>query len=465
MSKKKQFLKNVSMVVSSNLLILVLGVAISFVLPVFLSVEQYGYWQLYNYFIGFVGLFLFGFSDGMNLRYAGLPFHKLDRPLFIVFFRFICYFTGVLTVLALVLLNFFAKDTYLRIYLLISVNILLFNVNGYFIHLSQMTMRFREYSIANALERILFVLLFIPAFLMDITDFYYFIICNILCRVIAIGYNVHRYKELFTGVKVFGKISDYAEIKENYVAGFPITMATIFSMLMTTMPRFVMGQIMPIAVYGMFSFGTTSINLVIQIIAAMSSVFYPTLKTLSPQKVKETFPIASDLLTIFCAVSFLSYYAIFVIIELFFTKYMPVLDYLHWLFPTIMYQSINSFLIANFSRVLRLERKYFWSNLFFVMINCILTFVAAYLVGDVKIILLVSLLTMQFWIIHGNRFITSHFGIHSNMFLGVLCVVLFILCNELLNIGTSFVVYSSVLLMLTYLKLRDGKLIRQIRKA
>ncbi|HEM5123380.1 TPA: hypothetical protein U1246_001287 [Streptococcus suis] len=464
MSKKKQFLKNVSMVVSSNLLILVLGVAISFVLPVFLSVEQYGYWQLYNYFIGFVGLFLFGFSDGMNLRYAGLPFHKLDRPLFIAFFRFICYFTGVLTVLALIFLNFFTKDTYLRIYLLISVNILLFNVNGYFIHLSQMTMRFREYSIANALERILFVLLFIPAFMFNITDFYYFIICNILCRIVVIGYNVYRYKELFTGVKIFGKISDYSEIKENYIAGFPITMATIFSMLMTTMPRFVMGQIMPIAVYGMFSFGTTSINLVIQIIAAMSSVFYPTLKTLSPQKVKETFPVASDLLTIFCALSFLSYYAIFVIIELFFTKYTPVLEYLHLLFPTIMYQSINSFLIANFSRVLRLERKYFWSNLFFVVINCILTFTAAYSFGNVKIILLVSLLIMQLWVIHGNRFISSHFGMHSNVFWGALCVSIFIISNEFLDIWLSFLVYFLVVSMIIYFKNRDGRLLRKIRR-
>ncbi|MDO5666182.1 MAG: hypothetical protein Q4G63_13150, partial [Bacteroidia bacterium] len=82
MKKSSSILKNLFMVLSSNVLLLSLGIAMSLLLPIILSVDEYGYWQIYLYYSGFVGMFMLGFNDGMNLRYAGKSYNELDKELF-----------------------------------------------------------------------------------------------------------------------------------------------------------------------------------------------------------------------------------------------------------------------------------------------------------------------------------------------------------------------------------------------
>ena len=113
---QKGFFKNILMVLSSNLIVLGLGVVISFALPLYLSIESYGYWQLYNYYQGFVGLFMFGFSDGMNLRYTGNSLKDLNLSLFQSFLRFTVSFSLVLSLILLAILSFFPSNDYKTIF-------------------------------------------------------------------------------------------------------------------------------------------------------------------------------------------------------------------------------------------------------------------------------------------------------------------------------------------------------------
>ena len=303
---QKGFFKNILMVLSSNLIVLGLGVVISFALPLYLSIESYGYWQLYNYYLGFVGLFLYGFSDGMNLRFAGNSLKDLNSSLFQSFLRFTVSFSLVLSLILLAILSFFPSNDYKTIFFLVILNIFLFNVNGYFIHLNQMTLRFKQYSVANSMERVLFILFLVPLFLNNIRDYSVYIWINILCRMLTLFYNISTLKEVAFYKKGVDRPTLIPELKANFLVGFPLTLASICSMLMTTMPRFVISSLMSITVFGIFSFGSTTINLVIQIILAMSTVFYPTLKTMSNEQIKKSYLQTKKLLSVVGAITLLT---------------------------------------------------------------------------------------------------------------------------------------------------------------
>ena len=106
---------------------------------------------------------------------------------------------------------------------------------------------------------------------------------------LTLFYNISTLKEVVFYKKGVDRPTLIPELKANFSAGFPLTLASICSMLMTTMPRFVISSLMSITAFGIFSFGSTTINLVIQIILAMSPVFYPTFKTMSDEQIKKSY--------------------------------------------------------------------------------------------------------------------------------------------------------------------------------
>ena len=51
------------------------------IVPKFLSLEDYGLWQLFLFYYSYIGFFHFGWEDGIYLRYAGNSFETLDSKL------------------------------------------------------------------------------------------------------------------------------------------------------------------------------------------------------------------------------------------------------------------------------------------------------------------------------------------------------------------------------------------------
>ena len=68
---------------SGTLLAALFNVALVFVVPRLISVEDYGYWKLFGLYAGYVGFLHFGYADGALVRWAGRrwgDFHHEIRP-------------------------------------------------------------------------------------------------------------------------------------------------------------------------------------------------------------------------------------------------------------------------------------------------------------------------------------------------------------------------------------------------
>lgn len=49
------------------------------VIPRFIGITEYGYWQLYMFYVSYVGIFHLGWNDGIYLRYGGKQYDSLDK--------------------------------------------------------------------------------------------------------------------------------------------------------------------------------------------------------------------------------------------------------------------------------------------------------------------------------------------------------------------------------------------------
>ena len=78
----KSFLKRLSISFLANFITIMVSLAATVILPKFLELEQYGYWQVYLFYTSYVGLMHLGLNDGIYLRYGGESYNKLDYSMF-----------------------------------------------------------------------------------------------------------------------------------------------------------------------------------------------------------------------------------------------------------------------------------------------------------------------------------------------------------------------------------------------
>lgn len=65
--------------VSANIISLSIAVISSFFIPKALSINSYGYFQLYLFYISYCGFFHFGWTSGLYLEKAGVDYKELNQ--------------------------------------------------------------------------------------------------------------------------------------------------------------------------------------------------------------------------------------------------------------------------------------------------------------------------------------------------------------------------------------------------
>ena len=76
---KRTLIKNVSVAFLAQGVSMLLSIVQSLIVPKLLGTEQYGYWQLFIFYIGYVGFFHLGLNDGVYLIKGGQSRDQIDR--------------------------------------------------------------------------------------------------------------------------------------------------------------------------------------------------------------------------------------------------------------------------------------------------------------------------------------------------------------------------------------------------
>ena len=149
--KKKNF-KDILKVAFSNLAKLLSGVLVGLLLPKIIGVTDYGYYKTFTLYGVYVGLFTFGITDGIYLKFGGQDYDALDKAKFRFYTRFYFLMELCFSAIAAVIALFFLPGEYSFIFLSLAIYLLFFNITSFFQTISQITCRFTELSVRNLLQ-------------------------------------------------------------------------------------------------------------------------------------------------------------------------------------------------------------------------------------------------------------------------------------------------------------------------
>lgn len=432
-------------VLASQVLVLALGLAKAFLIPLFLGVSNYGYWQIYVFYTAYVGLFTLGFNDGLYLRYGG--FEASDLPMTKVRAAVRVYTLFLISVGAAIAWSVsYETDPSRRIAMyLVAANVVVMGLLGVYSLTFQATGQLKRFGIFNAADKLFFLMLLPPLLIFGIDSFLYLAAADLVSKVLVLAALLLMHKELFVGVgEKLG--AAWREVFANVMVGSQLMIANVSGMLVLGMGRFIIEYFDKLENYAYYAFGVSMTNLALVAITALSVVIYPTLRRLPAANYLGYYNDTNRRLFLFNIIMLAAYFPVVHIIELMLPKYAPMIPFLNVLFAITVLQGKMQLLNNTYYKVLRLESAMLMANLSSVLIVTVLSLAGYLLTRSIAAIAWAALATMMYRVYSSELYLRRRMGDQGIGIapLETLALVLFLASTSLLTTNLAQLAFAVV---------------------
>ncbi len=459
----KKGMTNIKYVLISQAVSYALSFLTSFVLPGVLGVVPNGYYQVYMFYLSYIGVLHFGFNDGVYLKYGSFDYGDLPQPLFRSFMRFYVMMTGGEILICLFAMMGETDANKRFAFFFVTLDILVVNLSALFNYINQITDRIKMYSFAVVAEKVQIVAAVLVLILLHRVDFRLVIVCDFGAKLVVLGVNIWNDQAIVFGPHVPMRQA-LPECVDNISTGMKLMIANFMGMLVMGLGRFMLERFGSVRDFSLYSFAVSSINIAMMFISSVSLILYPMLCRLDRRALPGYFRMISRMLStiIFCMM--LLYFPLVPAIRLLLRKYVPVLDYLYLLFPIVIMQSKITLLVNTYYKSLRREGAMMLANLSSVGMFLLLAGPAFYFYPSVKVIVWATLITFTWRCYSSEIYLKRQMGIreYRGMIEELAMAVVFVLAAGLVGGLAGFLIYAGCTAV--YLALNRRELLDDLRR-
>lgn len=463
----KKHLKNVSYVILSNLFTVLSSSLVVLILPKMMGVESYGYWQLYVFYLTYIGFFHLGWIDGVYLRYGGAEYAELDQKRF---YSQTVQFSFYLLVLSLGLWFFLvwqpfdAQEAY--VYQMVIVSMLVTNLRAYFIYLLQMTNRLKDSSLVLMSDRAVYLTAIISLILLGQRSFQLMIVVDLLGRTLSLFYAMWKCQEL-----VFRPIRDFRlDVKEswdNIRVGLNLMLSNIASSMIIGLVRFGIQQRWSVATFGKVSLTLSISNLMMTFINAIGIVVFPLLRRTKKEQLPVLYAsLRNALMWVMFGILFF-YYPLSFVLNLWLPAYRDSLVYMALIFPMSVYEGKMALIINTYYKALRMETLLLRINVGIMLTSLLLTLVTTVWLHQLDLAVISILILLMLRSVVAEWFLSRRMAvaIKKDLVAELLMTLGFIACGYLVAWPFSILSYGVLYLLYSWVKWPSLKaLLRQIKE-
>lgn len=414
----------------------ILSIVTGFVLPKIMDISQYGYWQVYLFYTGYIMIFCFGYNDGLYLKYGNLDYNELPFKKIRSSMKLFMSIISILTII-LIMLSFLENDSNkIFAFVATSINLIILGINGTLSTILQFTNRIKLNSILTIANKAIFVVLIFIALIFNEIDFKIIIIMDIISKLVILIINIYKSKEIFLG-KANNMKQGFIELIDDMKIGTKLMLANIAGSLLIGIGKFIVERYMPIQEYGQYSFATTITTFALTFIAASSLSLYPFLKRINKEKLSNYYVNLNKLLCFILFLMLLGYYPIYFLIKYQFTNYIGILKYFYLLFVIIISQGKMQFLINTYYKVLREEKAMLIANLSGILVAISIIIPWFYFTRSIFSIVIGTTITLIWRCYASEIYIKRRMGIndYKNIISEILIILIFIISVRFKIIG------------------------------
>ena len=447
-SKIKDFIHNFSYALSSNLVTMVVSALTVFIIPKFLGVSDYGYWQLFLFYSSYVPFLQFGWTDGIYLRYGGLEKRDLDKKLFFSQFLSLLTIQILISLLILALSNNYNDDIQkLAIIRFTSAYMVLVNTRYFFTYILQATNRFKEYSRIIIMDRFFYVILIFLAIIIRSISFETLIYADLASKTVSLLLAVYICKDIaIHSIRSFS--INIREITLNIKAGIQVMFANTAGMLIIGIIRLGIEKAWDVATFGKISLTLSISKFMMIFINAVSIVMFPVLRRTDVEKLPVIYKTLRNVYSLIIFAVLALYYPMREFLVLWLPEYSDSLIYMALLFPMSVYEGKMSLIINPYLKTLRKESILLRINLIGLLFGGIASIVSTIILKNLYAAVISIVLVLAIRTIISDVILSKILNLKylESITVESFLVVFFIALGLLQNTLISLLLYLSVYL-------------------
>lgn len=415
----RSLIKNFSAAFAAQGFAMLLSVISSLFVPKMLGVEEYGYWQLFIFYAGYVGVFHFGLNDGVYLINGGITRSKIDKSSVISQFWF-SLGTQLVISLGIVIVALLGAFEPERQTVLIATAAFL-PVQNAALYLGYVFQAMNEtalFSFSSIIERFTFAAPLVVLLFMHVTDFLPYVIAYIFSSACQLAYCAWNARDfLAVGLEPLSQAA--REAFGSIRVGASLMLANIASTLILGVARFVIDIVWGIETFGQLSLSISCVNFFLAFVSQASMVLFPALRQGDKQTVTRFYAVARDLMGLFFPVIYLLYYPFVWLLGMWLPRYATSFVFFAYMIPICLFDAKMNITGTTIFKVFRQERLLLKLNVTTAVISAVGSLLGAYVFHSVHVVILSVVAAIMFRSVYAELRITKDLGTkHSLMFVG-----------------------------------------------
>lgn len=347
MKKEGFFIESVYAVFSQGISLLT-GIWVSFVLPKYIDLADYGYWQLFLLYSSYIGIFHFGFNDGIYLRLGGKSFDSEDTrrtlpELVLMSGLQIC----VAAVVALFAFSYHFEDDNKRIVLyFLSIYIAIENIYKILAFVLMATGRIMAYSTSVIMDKVLFLALSVIALFLLRADVWLILAVFVFSHMLTLIYLLAKFRPIAFREKPMTDTPLFRQLFVDIKCGIILTVSNLMASFIVGCSKFVIESHWDITTFAKLSFALTVSTFVMLFISQISYVLFPFLRRANEDVQKKVLSESTFYITLTSLFLFVLVFPLYWFIQFWLPNYSGSLYYLVLFVPMSFYE-IKTNLIYN----------------------------------------------------------------------------------------------------------------------
>lgn len=403
-------IKNILKVVSSNLTGILAGVVVGFLLPKIISVSDYGYYKTFTLYYNYLGILSLGIIDGIVLQNGEKDYGELSREKMRSYFSWYLLLHLIMTAAILVFVFIFEGFDYKFLVFLLAMNLIPANGCGYFQQISQITQRFKEYSVRKILHsvaNIMLVLMLVLIYKIGQTNISYvpYLLGLFVINLALFIWYIVTYRDIVFG-KREGLGSSFRSVFKLAVLGFPLLLANLCSTLLLSLDRQFVQILFSTEEYATYAFAYSILSLITVATSAVSLVIYPLFKRMDEEVIKSQCSNLNAILLVCMFITMLVYYPLVYFINWFLPQYVYSLSIFRIILPGLVISASITVVFHNYYKVLGKSTDFFVKSVVALIVSFAFN-LGAYLIFKTReAISIASIFALMIWYLytqHGLR--------------------------------------------------------------
>lgn len=433
MSLKKSILK----IFSVNMLSMLTGIIVSFVVPAILSIEGYAELKTFNFYLTYTAFLSLGFVDGMYIKYGGKEVDEIDKVEFKAEHNIFIVMQGIFTIVIFII-GLSQKN---NILLLVAMSVIPSAMFGFFTMFYQAIGEFNKYSkiiLGSTILTLIFNLLLAVIIRSDNYLLYCFI--PIIINTLLLIYLEIKFTKKYKGIKVKYKKNIWKNIK----IGFFILLGNLSVILFYGIDRWFIKIFYSTNDFAYYSFAVSMLGLINLLINAVSVTMY---NYISKGEKKEDIKEIKDILLMIGVFASLSYFIFAGIVEIFLSKYIPALSIIAISFAAYPYMITINAIFVNLYKARKQEKKYFKVVISMLLIAIVYNGMAIIISNKIETIALATTLGFITWYIYSTKdFEYLKLNLKEIIFLSINTIAFLYLSNNF-NWAIGGIIYLIIILI------------------